>query len=1066
MRKKLLTICLSIFIPFLAFGQSRIIKGIISDPDGLPIPGATVIVKGTMSGSVSNQDGEYEITAESGDILVFSFVGMLAEEVVVEDQSIIDITLIPDIIGMDEVVVVGYGIKKQRDVIGSIAKVKTEELNKVPSLSMTEALQGKATGLQISASSGEPGARPTIKIRGISSINSGTDPLWIVDGVPIYAGGGLGSSLGATKLDPLSMINTKDIESIEVLKDAAATAIYGSRGANGVILVTTRKGTKGKTSTNIDYSVGVTELVKDEEDIGFANTEEYLRLMDESRLNSGLTPFDPTSLTNQFIPGQGLAISHLSRQEIENINTNWFDQILRQGSYHDLNISTTGGGENSNFYISLNYRKDESVIVNNGMERMGGRINLDYNPMKNITLSAKINLAYSHYDMVARNAGGATGNNSGGSVAGFGSANRNALPWYPIYDDDNETGYWNAGSGVNLLAAYDKDLAQQFSDDYRSIGSFGVRYDLPFLKGFNLNANAQYDVIFSNSKIWLTKFMRENGSYAQEQVAQSNSFNYLVNANYNRTFGIHEINAVAGVEWNPSFRYVRRMEGQDLTGTYVEIGSPQTLLDIYGKRQNETSFHGYLGRLGYTLNEKYLVELNVRRDGSSKFTEEYRWHTFYALSGGWIISDENFFSGLSNVINFLKFRGSYGERGNSNIDNNLFITTYSNKTDWTYGADELIREGTRPNQLGNPTITWETSINTDVGIDFGLLNNKISGSFAYYLDNVSGLLQDVPLPPSSGFENNRMKDNIGRMVNRGFEISLNTVNFDRNGFLWRTDINFTTNENEVIELYEGDPLRSGRFITKEGGSIKEFWISDFAGVDPDRGVELIYEIVDPKDPNYDFVLSGREIPATTANLDLHRKIFKGKTELPKYYGSLNNTFQFKGFDLSFLFYFSGGNYIYDYEEQRTTQAQRGQNVLRSDLVGNTWTPENTNAKYPQLVYDQTYGWGWDPDAETDDPLAPDGTGDWIQSSSGYNNQSYAYSRYLYKGDFVRLRSIQVGYNLPQSIANSLKINSLRIYLTGQNLWTWALEYKGWDPETGGDVLPISKIYSAGISVNF
>lgn len=1072
MKKYLLFLFLLFFVVTGVFAQKRQITGkVIGASDQIPIPGVSVIEAGTSNGTITDLEGRYSISVDKNAKLQYSFVGMKSKTIDLAeyDTDKINIELSTTAVDIDQVVVVAYGSKKKRDIIGSVTKVKSEELTKVPNLSLSDALQGQATGLQISSSSGEPGARPTIRIRGVSSINAGVDPLWIVDGVPIYSGNNLGgNSHGATSLDPMAMINMKDIESIEVLKDAAATAIYGSRGANGVIIVTTKKGKEGQGYTNVDYSFGVTDLVKKPEDIGFCNTDEWFSLVDRARANSGLDPFNPRSITNLFIYREGEPVSHLTRKQAMAINTDWFDQILRKGTYHEINVSSTRGYKKGSFYMSLNYRKDNSVLINNGVKRMSGRINLDYEPIENLVVSSKINFAYAKTDMVARNANGAVGNGGGGSNAGFGNANSTALPWYPVYSSDHESGYWNPMSGVNLNAALDKDNREQYSDDYRGIGGLGIQYNAPFLKGLSFRADGQFDILQSNQVFWVSKHLREDGSRAEEQSIMQKNLNYLLNANFNRTFGKHAVNGLVGVEWTTQNRYKRKLDGQNLTGTYKQIGTPQEILDIFGGINNEQYFHGYIGRVGYKYNDKYLLEINSRYDATSKFLPENRWHLFLSYSAGWIISEENFFANLTHIVNFLKIRGSYGERGNQNVGDNRYLTTFNNKSDWSYGDDNLIREGTRPRLLGNPTITWETSKNTDVGMDFGLFQNRISGSFAYYRDNVSGLLLSVKLPPSTGFNKNEMSDNIGRMTNWGWEISMNTININRGGLKWTSDINLTLNQNEVEELTdEYSALPDGNKMIKEGHKLKEFFIPEYVGVHPEKGVDLIYEINrDLYEADYTTQKTGREIPATGANLKSHKMILEGKTEHPTYYGSFNNSFSYKNFDFNFMFYFSGGNYIYDYREQRASYVQYGQVVLRKDLLDNSWTPENPDARHPQLRWNSSYPYGWDPEQETDDPLAPNGKGDWIDESSNYNNESDNFSKFLYRGDFIRLRRVQVGYTLPKNLAQIIRMQSVRVYVSGQNLWTWTLEYNGWDPETGGNTLPISKIFSFGATLQF
>lgn len=1062
-----------------AYAQPKNVTGVVtSAEDGLPVIGATVLEKGTSKGTITDLEGRYSIMVQEGATLIFRFVGLEDQEVLIGNAGEYNVTLRLEAESLDEVVVIGYGTRKKRDMVGSVATVTAEELSSVPASSLTQALQGKAAGVQISSSSGVPGSQTNVLIRGVNSISLNTSPLYIIDGMPIYSGGGLERTIGSTSQDPMSLINVNDIESIQILKDAEATSIYGSRGSNGVILITTKSGKNGQSQTNIDYSTGVTTLTRTPEDIGFTNTKEWFALVDKARVNSGLQPFDPFDITKFF---RDNPLSAITREQALQINTNWFDQILRTGNYQDLNVSSSRGGEKSSLFASLSYNDTKGNTMENFFTRASARVNMDFNPIDHLKVGTRISLSYTHNSRVQQQVGGATGNNSGGASAGFGNANRVALPWFPIYDPVHPSGYWNPMSGANLVASLDPDHHFDEVEAYRGIGTVFAEYSIPFIKGLTLRTEAGTDFIQNNSIFWVSSILREDGSYAADRAVTRTGTNYNVYGNYNRQYGEnHSVTLTFGSEWTRERQFSRNMEGQNLTGTYRELGNPQTILSISSGLSGEEYLWGYIGRGQYKFKDRYILGFSLRRDASSRFSQEYRWEVFPAFSAGWIISDEPFLKD-NKYLNLLKLRGSFGSTGNKAIPANRFVTSYSNNQGDRYGVTSLISGGSRISNIGTPTLTWETTNSYDAGIDLGILKNRITGSIAWYLQDVTDLLLFSELPPSSGV--NGIWDNIGDMRNFGWEISLQSVNIqDSNRKIkWSTSFNLTTNDNKVLALtpkYDAAGKGVDRNSTKSvtGKELWTYYMAEWAGVDKEKGIDMIYEI--------DYALweqtgktikTGRIIPATQTNLSRNRVLLEGKTSVPRFFGGIDNSFTWRNFDLGIFFQFTGGHYFYDYEEQRTTSVQYGQVVLRSDMIGNTWEKPGDDKPYPELRWDSKYDWGWDINKVnpewTGDPNDPRAKGYWTNSADGeaqgiYNNESSNYSKYLYKGDYIRLKTIQLGYTLPSSFTSRMKIKNLRIFVTGSNLWTFTREYKGWDPETGGGQLPLLQVYNAGLNLKF
>ncbi|MCC5929492.1 MAG: SusC/RagA family TonB-linked outer membrane protein [Cyclobacteriaceae bacterium] len=1070
-----------------AWSQPLEITGrVVSGDDQQGLPGVNVVVEGTATGTVTDMNGNYRISAPGDAVLIFSSVGYISERINVQNRSVINFTLLPDITTLDEMVVIGYGEKKKRDIIGSVATISSEDITRMPMTSFENALQGLAAGVSVVQSSGVPGAPVSIKVRGLSSINSSTDPLWVIDGMPVYSGGGLERTQGSTGQSPLSMLNPNDIESIEVLKDASATAIYGSRGSNGVVLVTTKSGRGSKGVTNVTFNSGLSDLARGPADIGFTNTREWFDLVEEARRNSSKRPNNPDGVFSPFEPRTITAFFRdnptyeLTRNEALAVNTNWFDEILRTGNYQDLNLSSSKGFDGGSFFISAGYRDDKSVLKNNRFQRFSGRANLNFEPVKGFEVGARLNFSYTKNDRQKTQTGGATGSNSGGSVGGFGQANRGALPWFPVFNSDHRSGYWNPMSGSNLTANIDRDLMLDVVDQYRGIGGVYFNYAIPSVKGLSVRSEVSIDFIQNNSVFWIADILREMGSYATDRAATRSSSNYNIYATYNRNFGEdHNILIVAGTESQSINQYTRDLEGQNLTGSYQQLGVPQDFLSMSSRLNVEEYLRAFFGRADYKFKDRYLIGTSFRRDASSNFAPEFRWGTFTALSAGWIISEEAFFN--IPKVTMLKLRGSFGQTGNKDIPPNLAQNIYENRPAWRYGTQDLIAAGTRLTNIGTPDITWETTNSYDVGFDFALMDNRISGSIAYYMQNVTDMLLRSQLPNSAGVQGGGIWSNIGDMNNFGFEFEIKSVNIHKNNFKWTTDFNFTTNNSKILSLTpdidrSGRGIISGFNINRKEGRLRPYFMAEDAGIDPERGINMIWEI----DFNHyiatgETIKTGRKVPATLTNLQRNRIIHNDKSAIPRFFGGINNTWEYKGFDLNVLISFSGGNWLYDYEMQRGTNVQIGQVVLRKDLMGNTWTPDNPNAKYPELRWNSLHDWGWNHEIPnpgwTGDPNDPRAFGYWTGGELGaglgnYNNETENWTKYLFRGDFVRVRNIQLGYTFPKELARRMKVSNIRTFISGNNLFTFTPEYEGWDPETGGVNLPLLKMYNVGITVQF
>ena len=1062
------------------------ITGIVKDRTGNPIPGVNVIVKGTTIGTITNGDGEFSLNIPlNAETLQFSFVGMQTQEIPIDGRTTFTVVMDEDFFGIEEVVAVGYGTQKSRDIIGSVASVNSEQLSSLKSLTVTEALQGRASGVHITTNSGALGSPSRIRIRGENSISSGKSPLWVVDGIPIYSGQGLevntiitGRDYSVTQ-DPLSMINPNDIESVEVLKDAAATAIYGSRGSNGVILVTTKSGKGSGGEITVDYSTGASNLTKGPNDVGFLNTQQWLAVVDKS-IQHLLGPdafFDPVDILGR----SQVPFSPLSRAQAEAINVNWFDEVLQQGNFHDFNISASPNIESGSVYLALNYRKDKGVIQNNELERISFRLNTDYSPINNIIVGNTLSVAYSDNDKTKTGHAGPLVGHGGGSTGPWEAAHDKGLPWLALYDEDEATGYWSGRAG-NIKANNDPRFIMDNVKQYRAVGGLFAQYNLP-VDGLSVRTEAGVDVIQNARVEWKSASITDDSkSHGLDQSVTRRSLNYNAYIAYDRTFDRHGINAVVGTESMAMNQWMRLQQGTGLVTPFKELGTnPLERINMSASLNSEDYLQSYFGRANYKFNDRYYLGLSLRRDGSSKFSSDYRWGTFTAYSAGWIISEENFFQPLSQVVNLLKLRGSYGQTGNNSIPANVSLTVYSNDPRFRYGLDSDIPAGTQITNIGARDITWETTGSYDVGLDFGLFNNRINGSFAYYYRDISDLLLQVALPASTGVANNTVWANIGDMNNQGVEFNISTVNVRTKDFRWSTDFNISTQSNKIESLTpeldkggKGISYGSGhRAVT--GKSLGTYYMPYYAGIDPDKGVEMIWEI---DRALYDSTgvtkKTGRKIGATQQNISEHRYLFDNRTGLPTYFGGLNNNFTYKNFELNVFFTFSGGNYIYDDQIKRNTRV--GSNPLWADVTPeNIWSPTNRDAKYPL----QSYGFRY-PGANWDWTIVDPNTGEmgyWNDDPNvlgNYNLDTDGHSRWLYKGDYVRLKNLTLAYNVPSRLISQTGLKGLRIFGQATNLWT-GTKYPGYDPEVEGvswvqrrtkSTVPNTTTISFGASVKF
>ena len=1040
--KKLGFLVLFVLVGIATYAQTGSISGKVVDETNQPLPGAAVFIDGTQTSTQTDVNGNYRLNgvAYANVSVTVRFVGYdnLTKSITVNStSSTLDFNLKPVANSLNEVVVVGFGTAQKRDVKGAIASIGAKAYENVTVPTVNAGLQGRAAGLQVSQSNGVPGSATRVRIRGTSSISANGSPLYIIDGVPVFNQETSDQDFGrnpnrAGSLDPLAYLNPNDIESIDILKDAAAGAIYGSRGANGVIQITTKKGKAGKTIVSFNSTYGVSEITRK---LPMLNGPEWLQVYNEARVNDGGLPLGPNESINvtgfSFIPGQNVGV-----------NTDWIDQATRQGSVSENSLSIRGGNDKTRFFISGLYRNEESILEGGAFERAGARVNIDNKASDRLDVGLQFGIYRSKNNQVPQSFNG-----------GIGAAQSFSLPIYPILNPDGSFfGTQFQNTGFNIVSQRESTYD---SKDFRTNANVYLAYKIS--KNLTFRTENGLDLLNQNEQRYesgVNRFFNGKGlataSERQYQVANFNTNNFL---NFDKTFGTdHVFNATTGFYFNNArenqiavsassdgvgFLNPYYREGTSNLGYApgaVVNGSPTT---AFSRADIITGVLSYFARANYKLKERYLFGLSASYDGSSNFGPNNKFGFFPAASAAWIISEEDFLKD-NKVLNFLKLRASYGIVGNNSQETFQYIQTYSSNGGYA-GVP-----GQAPNNLENPDLQWETNRGIDLGLDFGLINNRISGTLGVYSKLSQDIIVNVPIRASaSGFATRLLINSEGVKVrNQGVELELTSRNLVGD-FKWSTNFNISHNNNKVTDVgiyTSGDAFDTGEGDTRilKGFPLGINFLPIYAGVNPANGDELIF------DKN-----TGLPIKLTAGSQDANR-VAVGKPN-PDFFGGLENTFNYKGFDLSVLLSFQYGNQIYDDGAKYQIGGRLGSWNQRRDIL-NRWQKPGDVTDVPRVS------------------LLEGGRAD--QSNS---------SRFLYDASFLRLRTINFGYNLPSNVLKTLKINNAKIFVSGQNLFVLT-KYAGWDPEVvrynfnaaqanSGFVAPYlptpqAKTFSLGVNVGF
>lgn len=1031
--------------------EKYLVKGVVKDQYGEFLPGANVVEKGTSNGTTTDFDGNFSLKVSKSATLAISFVGFETKEIAVKGQSNFDIQLTEEAGQLEEVVIIGYGKQSKAKVVGSVGKIDAKQLNKVASVSLDQQLAGKMSGVVINQTNGQPGASSNIAIRGVGTLTAGTNPLIVVDGYPLTEG----SSLNA--------INPNDIAEISVLKDAASAAIYGSRAANGVILVTTKKGNKNEeTKITFDTYVG---FQQENSGVEFADAYQQAQFLKEAR-DWGYVSKDPNNrsasdpnsvrvtkkIKGKNIDGRELNLDFLQpylNNEKGLINTNWKNIAFRTAPMYNYNISARGGNKKTKYYTSLGYFHQDGIVVGTDLKRYSASFNLETEISKKINFGITLKPSYTTQNSKNQ------ASRSSGALALLPLS----FPYYSPYKQDgslnisdqiiNEqrklAGVRINGTPVeNLLATSQK--VKDFKNVFRTFGNAFLNIELVDNLTYKMLLGGDYD---SYRRDYY--YPSDVGAYrrpaprkdANGEERKKYRYNYLIEntLNYKLNLEEHSFDILAGHTFQKEFINYTEVKGTGYADNNIQnIAGASAYSAKYAS--SVWTLESYLARLQYDYNGKYLLSAAMRTDGSSRFGKNNRWGYFPSLSAGWVFTKENFFSSDS-FLNFGKLTLSWGKTGNNQIGN---YGSQALVTDSNYVFDDALAPGFITTSSPNPDLGWEVASSLNVGIDLRLFN-KINFSTAYYKTNTTDLLLKLPVPEQTGYSN--VLANIGEMENKGLEFELSGNNFNLGGVSLGFNANLTTYKNTVISLGAQNVIATGRdeaFVTKVGHSIAEIYGYDLIGI-----YKTQQEI--DNSPHLSGTLTGdyiiRDINKD-GKIDNKDKISKG-SYLPDFTYGFGANITYKGFDFSFDFTGVAGRTLMDGDMASLTEAGEGFSVPSKYYFENRYHPQNNPNGF----------------------LGQPNFGNFSNARKQVRSSSVVEKN---NGNYLRLRNIRLSYNLPESLLKSLHLDNFQLYISANNVFT-STKYRGWNPDgTNANVLtsgyntganyPISKSYLLGLKVQF
>jgi TonB-linked SusC/RagA family outer membrane protein len=842
-----------------SWAQERTVSGkVTSIEDGSTLPGVNVVLKGTTNGTVTDIDGNFKLSVPSdGGTLVFSFIGLATEEVAVGARSVIDIQMSADVKQLSEVVVVGYGTTLKKEFSGSSVSVSAKQIEKLPINSADQALQGLAAGVQVVSASGTPGGGISVRVRGQTSISASNDPLYVIDGVPVISGDLQQTGFGGQGGNALAGLNPNDIQSIEVLKDASSTAIYGARAANGVVLITTKRGNTGKSQINVGYMRGIAEPTKI---LDQANSDLWEEVRNEARTNDGLAPIDYDALPSA------------------NIETDWLDAIFRTADIEQFNASISGGDDKTRFFVSGSYRNEEGTIIGSGYERGTLRLNLDHSATEKLSFGTSLGMSMDRNQRIQND----------NNIYGVLSTALLTAPNIPIFELDAEGNPTDEYSdGPPFANPVRSALLPRFDNKTRKITANNyVKYEIIPGVVAQVDGSLDWTQLTEDHYIPASTFQGGglgNGVYNTREISVT-----LVEPTIriNKTLNNdHNISAVVGGTWQNTVDFRNSVSGNGFSRESLTYLTSAANITAGSSLRRDYSFNSVFARAAYSYQGKYLATATLRQDGSSRFGPDNRFGTFYAFSLGWNFSDESFMDGI-DWLSLGKLRASYGKTGNDRIGDFTYLGT------WTGGANYLDQPASSPTRIANNELKWEETVTFDLGLELALFDNRLNINAGYFKGKTTDLLYGNPIPESTGFAT--VQANIGEVENSGIELDLQSVNVNTaSGFKWSTTFNISFLDNKVVSLLDPEPILQG-FASAiiEGEPLNTFYAYEFLGVNPATG-NAIYTDVD-----------GNGI----INADDQKVI--GNYQ-PDYLGGFTNTFSYKGLTLDVFFQFIQGVDIFN-----------------------------------------------------------------------------------------------------------------------------------------------------------
>jgi TonB-linked SusC/RagA family outer membrane protein len=1038
--RKFLFLGVTLLLCALSSWAQRTVTGKVTDDKNYPLPNVTVQVKGTNTGTVTRDDGTFSLTVPANArTLVFSFADMTTEETEITATGEINATLRPLARSMQEIVVVGYGTQQRRQVTGAIGKIDPKPIETLVNASIDKALGGRTAGVLVTNPSGLVNEPPRIRIRGVNSISGSSAPLFVLDGVPVPTGG----YAGYTSDNLLANINPADVESIEVLKDGSATAIYGSRASNGVILITTKKGKAGRSNLNYSFVYGRSKPVQR---FDLLNAQEFVTIANEKLNNAGT--------------GGGRAFMNA-----ENTNTDWQDVVFLDPAISKVhNLSIDGGNDRTTYFFSLNYTDQDGLIKTNFVERYGIRANLEQKINKFLKLSNYITLSRT-YD--------SDQNNGGNSLSGAVANALRALPNVRVYNDalPQYYGYNTTPDGAALGSdantriiennytniAFVLDRNKLRSTKHRIINNFGAELKPLNWLTYTFRANVDY-ITLDEYLSWDARHGDGRSTIGRVQNQAGNSLRWVLSnyINANKSFGAHNFFLTVGYENQNAKSNSFQAIGLNLSDPFFQqtnvISGSYATQQSSGTYSEGPSFIGYFARLNYDFGGKYFVQGTFRRDGLSRFAEENRFGNFPGVSVGYRISQEDFFknSGAGKFFDELKVRASWARVGNTEIvgGNFPYLSLYASAP---YGAIS----GIAASQAGNAGLTWETNEKLDIGLDLGFWGNRATVNLDYYVNDNNGLVLAAPQPPSLGVPGNQIYQNIGDMENKGFEVGVNVDVIRKQDLTWNLGVNYTHQTNEVKSLYlNQDVIQSngtGNYnILRVGEPINAIYGYRFAGVNSTNGYPVYYKadgslvMGNISNTTYYTVPDVNGAQGAASSLAGTDRTILGNT-LPTYFGGITSNLTFKGISFDMLWRYSGGNKIMNITRQESLLNQAFMNNGREILE--RWQKAGDVTDVPRL---------------------------WYGRSNFTNLDQQAVDRFVEDGDFIRLDNLQLSYNLTPSVLQRISnnyIKSFRVFVQGQNLLV-ITNYSGIDPDNidsrGLDynTIPQAKTISFGLNIGF